>query len=258
MDSPQSLQPVSHRRRVGVGILIFVLGILATVIVGIVIASKNRAPEAELVWLDPAQFTRQMRTGSLKGLYYKTLNFAAPLLQHFRQPRKVILLKSQFLAVHGATVSELGLDGPTGTNATGALVWICPEFEKVQRQLKTIRDVELVNAPSITVGEGTAASLCCGNSDPKTGIFVGVTLDVAPKIVSHRLQLPMSAVYSELDAGSQANPIRTNFSAACRVLLPNAGGILIISPDTNNNNGTNYWLMLSATAIDGHGKAIKL
>lgn len=258
MNSPQLPHRVSNRRRIRLCIFIFTFAILATVIVGLAIALKNRAPEANLVWLDPARFARQIRPGPFKRLYYRALNFAAPVLQHFRRPKKTILVNSQILAVHGATVSQLGLGNPTGTNATGAQVWICPEFERTQRQLKTMKGVDVVNAPRIMVGDGTAASISCGNTYPKTGAFVGVTVDVAPKIVSHQLQLPMNVVYSELNGDSSANPIRTNLSAACRILVPNAGGILITSPEAQNRSGTNYWLILSAAAVDGLGKTIKL
>jgi len=53
-------------------------------------------------------------------------------------------------------------------------------------------------------------------------------------------------------------PVRTNLSAACRVTLQNAGGVLISSPVSRDLNGTNYWLILAPTAIDGYGKPIKL
>jgi hypothetical protein len=102
------------------------------------------------------------------------------------------------------------------------------------------------------------ASVCVGQSLPQTLIFIGVTLDVMPKIASHQIQLATSALYTGLNEGDTMSPVRTNLSATCRVFVPNAGGVLMASPGSKDINGTNYWLILSPAAVDGFGKPINL
>jgi hypothetical protein len=68
----------------------------------------------------------------------------------------------------------------------------------------------------------------------------------------------MGVVYSEGGQNKGASSIRTNLCVACRVTLPNAGGLLIKGADSRAENAINYWLLLCPTAIDAAGNAIKL
>ena len=162
--------------------------------------------------------------------------------------------------MHDATNGQFGVGAASWTNEAGTRAWILShsELDELRQRLKTLNGVDLVNAPGVTVADGTSASVSVGQTHPPTFAFVGITVDVTPKIASHHFQLAMSAVCTELNQSTATSPIRTNLSAACRVSLPNAGGILIKGPDTRDKNATNYWLILSPTAIDAYGKPIKL
>ena len=51
--------------------------------------------------------------------------------------------------------------------------------------------------------------------------------------------------------------IRTNLALLCQALIPNGGG-LVVDGGSAKGSGTNYWLIVSAAAVDARGKPIKL
>jgi hypothetical protein len=260
MDSTWAEQKPSRSKVIRIEIIIAVIALSVVCIFKITQSPQNAAPQATLVWLDPAEFAPKMRPGRLKMLYYKALNFTAPVWQRFRHPKTHILIASKVLAARGVTTTQLGVGAAIGTNDAGAHAWILSSsaMEDMRHRLKTLDGIDLVNAPTITVGDGTRASVLVGQSTPQTPTFVGMRVDVIPKIAAHQFQLAMSALYSEPNPGIEAGSVRTNLLVACRVMVPNGGGILITGPDPKDSNGTNYWLILSPTAIDGFGKPIRL
>src|ERR1051325_6619133 len=88
-----------------------IIAVVALLLVGTLVAflssSKNAASEPALVWLDPAQFTRQMHPGRLTRLYYKVLNLAAPLVKHFTSAKRQIMIDARFFASQGTAIEEL-------------------------------------------------------------------------------------------------------------------------------------------------------
>jgi hypothetical protein len=232
--------------------------VLVAALVGI-IAPKKPAPESTFVWLDPSQFARQRQPGRLKRLYYKVVNFTAPVWRHFTRPKTHILITSKILSVHGVTTSELGIGAATATNETGAQIWLLSPsaVADLRQRLNTANGIEVVNAPSVTTADGLPASIFVGHAQPQTLASIGVSLDVNPKIVAHQFHFDLNAVYTDANNGASMT-IRTNLSAACRVRLSNASGVLITSPGPKEVHGTNCWLILSATAIDGFGRTINL
>jgi hypothetical protein len=253
--------PVSHRpKRLRVWVFI-AAACLVAVIVAIIASNSpnNTAPEPNFVWLDQSQFARPMQPGRLKRLYYKVVNITAPVWKHFTQPKTTILIDSKILAVHGLSRGDAGIRAAMATNQTGAQIWMLSpsELDDLRKRLKTAHGIDVVNAPRIMDSDGMPASIFVGQALPRTSASVGVTIDVIPKIAAHHLQLAINGLYTEPN-DNPTIPIRTNLSAAFRVILSNAGGLLISSPLSRDLNGTNYWLILSATAIDGSGKPIKL
>jgi type IV secretory pathway VirJ component len=258
MDSPPPASASTPIKGIRIWIII-AAGCLILLMVALV-ASYKTTPKANFVWLDQRQFASQMQPGRFKMLYYKFVHLTGPVWQHFRRPKTQIHIASKFLAVRGVTTSELGIGTAMATNETGAQVWIFSpsELGDLRQRLKTASGIEVMNAPSVVTVGGQPASLAAGHPHPKTSAWIGVTLNVDPKVVSHQLQLVMSANYTESSDDTPTASIRTNLSAACRVQLPNAGGVMIADPESRDLNRTNYWLLLSATAIDGLGNPIKL
>jgi hypothetical protein len=255
MDSPPPVSAPNRKK----GLLIWFIIAATFLVVGIVaiISSNKPGPEPDFVWLDQTQFARQMHPGRLKRLYYKVVNFTAPVWRYFSRPRTQILITSKILSVHGVTASQLNILEPMATNGTGAQVWLLSpsQLADLGKRLKTVNGIDVVNAPRLITSDGERASIFVGSTRPQTLASIGISMDLSPNIVAHHLQLAMNALFTDENDGPTM-PIRTNLSAAFRVRLSNAGGVLMSSP--KDLNGTNYWLILSPTAIDGFGKPTKL
>lgn len=264
MDSPPPASGSNQRKKIRIWLIIAA----ACLMVGIVAINSSKEPVSEpnFVWLDQAQFARQMRPGRLKRLYYQLVYMTAPVWQRFRRPKTNIQITSKILAVHGVTAGDFGIGTAIATNESRTQAWILSpaELDELRQRLEASDGLDLINAPRITVADGMPASISVGTvtpiavGNPNPVTFVGITVDVNPKILSHRVALALSTVCSEPVESSATSPIRTNLSAACRLIMSNAGGVLITGPPPKEINGTNYWIILSPTAIDGFGKPIKL
>jgi hypothetical protein len=260
MDSLPSTPPPNRKKTIRTWIVIATVCLVVAIIT--IISSNKPKAEPTFVWLDQSQFARQMQPGRLKRMYYKVVKFTAPVWRHFSRPKTQILITSKILSVHGVTTDKLGIGAATATNETGAQVWLLSpsQLADLGKRLKTGNGIDVVNAPRLITTDGEQASIFVGHAQSQTLASIasiGISLNLSPKMVAHQLQLAMNALYTDDDDGPSM-PIRTNLSAACRVRLPNAGGVLITSPTPKDMNGTNCWLILSATAIDGFGKPINL
>ena len=56
---------------------------------------------------------------------------------------------------------------------------------------------------------------------------------------------------------SETKAVKTNLAVACRVLLPNAGGLVVDGGGARDASGKNHWLIVSPTAVDARGNPIK-
>jgi hypothetical protein len=262
MDSPKPPQPFSQSKRLRTGTIFVAVALLAVVIIGIAKSSQKAIPEPPLVWLDQSQFARQMQPGRLKRLYYKVyykvVSLTAPVWQRFRRPKRHVQIAAKILAVQGVTTGQLGIGAAIATNDSGTQVWIlsAAELNDLRQRLPTNR-FEVVWSPTITTEDGFGGGINSGQVLPQTSAWVGVNMVVSTKITSHELQLTIYTFYTKPN-DSPTIPIRTNLSAAFRAKLSNAGGMLISSPVSRDLNGTNYWLILESTAVDGYDKPIKL
>jgi len=83
---------------------------------------------------------------------------------------------------------------------------------------------------------------------------------VSPEVRSGSIQLLLGVTSTE-SVGSPATnaaALSTNLAVACRVLLPNSGGLVVAGRKTGDLRGTNFWLILSTSAVDARGQPIKL
>ena len=91
----------------------------------------------------------------------------------------------------------------------------------------------------------------------------GSSLEVAltPKIAHGAIRLLVGATATETDRSHRAQPREpadSNFSAACRVFIPNGGGLVISTPSAPDTGGGSYWFIVSPAAIDPRGNRINL
>jgi hypothetical protein len=96
MDSPLSASASNPQKRLGIWFIIagacLVVGILA------IITSNKSKPAPNFAWLDRDQFSLQVRPGRFKRLYYKLVNFTAPVWQHpsvHATPKEIEALQKQ-------------------------------------------------------------------------------------------------------------------------------------------------------------------
>jgi hypothetical protein len=254
MDSRPSTSPPNRTKVIRLWIIIAAICLVFAIVA--IISSNKPRPEPTFIWLDQTQFALQLRPGRLKRLYYKVVNLTAPVWQRFRRPKTQIQIATKILAVKGVTTGQLGIGVAIATNDSGTQVWILSvaELDDLRQSLKT-NGIQVVNAPSIITVDRQPASIFSGYSLPQISTS-GVSMYVNPTIASHELHLAINAVYTELN-DSPTTSVDTNISAACRVRVPNAGAVLITRP-AKDTYRTNYWLLMSSTAIDGYGKPIKL
>lgn len=215
--------------------------LLASLVISFVTRSRNAPPEPTFAWVDPAQFAAASRPGKIKALYYKALWLTAPIWKHLKGAKPQIRIASKILAVRNVTIGQLGIGVATGTNESATRAWILSpsELDELKERLKGFDGVDAVASPTILTSDGMAAMMFSGQTTPSLTPW-GMMMYVTPRIAAHQLKLAMNTTYSEAIDGTNGTYIRTNLSAACRVLVPSAGGVLIAGPDSKSKDGTNY------------------
>jgi hypothetical protein len=217
----------------------------------------------DLVWLSASEFGRITRPGPFTRVKYRLLRLAGPLLQRFMDNKPRVNIDSRFLCLSPVESDQLGLDAPAGTNADGGRAWILSstQLESVRRHLKSLPEGTTLVGPRITTMDGSQAQVFAGESTPVMGSLVstGVTLELTPQVSSRAIDLLIGITSTEAVASTASNAaaVRTNLALSCRVLFPNAGGLLVAGPSGPIHAGTDYWCLVSATAVDAQGKLLK-
>jgi hypothetical protein len=267
MDSPQPTSRSARFKRTGITIAA-TTALLVIVIFAAINRSANSTSKNTFAWLNPAQFGPQVRPGRIKLVYYKVLSFTATLWQRFRKPKTQIHIASKMLALRGVSPDQLGMGTPASTNENGMQAWILSPaaLDSLSERLRKMDGVEILGSPAVLTVDGMRAQVQIGKSymiSPPPAVFVpiGMVVDVNPKVSAHEFRLTVQALHTQTAQTAERGEsivIRTNLSAACSVNVPNTGGLVITGPPTRDPNKTNYWFILSPTAVDPAGNAIKL
>ena len=224
----------------------------------VVVITLTSARKEKLVWLPAEALPRAMQPSAFARLRYSFIRFTAPLWRWHRSRRPNIKVNSKLVQLTASTTAQTGLGSATATNADGTRAWILSAEDFSALKPKIIAERSEVSETSITVYNGgpARATLGPGSMYPqKTGspLPVGLTIDVVPSLAGHSIRIILGATYTRLTNSAPATfGIVTNFSAACRVLIPNGGGLVLENP------GTNYLFLLSPMAVDGRGNPLKL
>ena len=250
-------KPNRRRRR---RLVLAVLGMLVLVITLLLILLPRPGPP--FVWLTPAEMARFTQPGPLTRLKHELMNLTAPLWRRYWSTQPQILVDSRLLTLSAAAADQTGLGAPVATNTDGMHAWILspPELSTFLQRLKTTPDASLLSRPRIQTATGTKGQMFIGGTVSVAGINtpVGVTMDLIPNLISGSIRLTFALTSTEMKAPSgQAEALRTNLAVACRVLLPNAGGLVLEGGSARDANGTNHWLIISPTAVDARGNPIK-
>jgi len=244
------------------------LGIIASGVLLLAIAFlcfHSTPPDGKVVWLRPDELARIENGGPLARIRDKLMQWTAPLWKSYWSSQPQILIDSSLLTFSAAETDQTGLGAPVATNRDGMRAWILSsaELSAFRQRLNSIPDASLLNRPRAQTAAGASAQTFVGSTARLAGknVPIGLTLDLAPKVRSGSLELLLGVTSTEMIVSPSANAtqvLSTNVALACRVLLPNSGGLVVASCNARHSYGTNYWLILSPTAVDARGNPIKL
>jgi hypothetical protein len=256
-ETPPTPAAPSRRRA-----LLYFLAISASLLVILVVLFLVFAsPNEQFTWLTPAQMAQATHAGPLTQLKYKLIRLAGPLMRFYHSHRPNILISSNILKTSSPT-APAGLGPPFITNSSGMSAWILSPAELLsfRQALKTNSDMTMLTSPRIMTTSGSSTRAMLGQSisfSPGGITNIGITLDTSPTAAASSVKLLLGASSTELAGQSVTNGIKTNFSAACRVVLPDAGALVMNCRNADSSNPTNYWLIVSPVLVDATGKPIK-
>jgi hypothetical protein len=243
--------PASRQRLKLIGAMVVAILFLATLILSL---SHKRHASAPLVWIEPGELARHMEPGPFTRLKYRILRIG-PLWNWYMKGRYQILIKTELFTLIPEAASRLEPSSQCQTNKDDARAWILSpeEVERLKRNLKAVSEVFLTHAFNLTTYDGGQAQMSDGPGPPAGP--AGATIDMLPRVVAHSLSLLLGATYTEskLLTDGATRGVATNLITACRVSLPNGGGLLLKGGNPRISSQTNYWLFISATAIDSRG-----
>ena len=267
MDGPIESAPAldnsrNPQRNVALTPVLLSLGIL---VVGTFFFFLFRAPpDQRVVWLTPAEFRQSTQPGPFTRIKYDIINLTGPLFRRFLRFRPQINIDSSLMALSAAASEATDLGKPTATNAAGLRAWVLSpnDLQSFQARLKSIPEAAVVSRPRISTANSIQSQLFVGESPlpGSTSIPVGLRVDIMPKVANGTIRLLVCVVSTERVASPQDNfsLIRTNISVSCEVSLPSGGALAVDAGPAKAAGGTNYWFIISPTAIDASGKPIKL
>src|SRR5947207_2331065 len=235
------------------GVLLLVITLLLT------LASRSGPPFA---WLTQAELAQLANPGPLTQLKEKVIILTLPLWMRFWNTQPQILADSSLLILPTAAAEQTGLGTPVATNGNGMRAWVLPptELEALRQRLNVIPGASFGNKLRIHTVGGLGGQAFTGGTTRVAGINtpIGVTVHLIPKFVSSSVKLTLAVRSTEIGAPSgQAEAVKTNLAVACRVLLPNAGGLVVDGGGARDASGKNHWLIVSPTAVDARGNSIK-
>jgi hypothetical protein len=222
----------------------------------VVMLSSPEKPES-FVWMTPEQLALILKPSKLTQLKYTVLRWPGPW-RWFQGRKTLILIESRWVALPAGT--DLPIEHPLlcNTNRDGARIWIVPaeELASFKTQVKMVTGLEEKAQMRLTTAHGLQSGMLSGSSAPAPlSAFCGFAADILPKIADGSFKLLLGITASEPDTSAQAI-VRTNLSFACRAIVPNGGALIVDA--AKNNSGTNYWVIVSPTAVDAKGNPIKL
>jgi hypothetical protein len=260
MDSTKSptASPQRNRRRPLRVAIALAIVILFAIIAAFVTESSS---DQTVTWLSPDGVTRSMRPSRLETLKYKLMTLTG---RFWRSPGRIqIDCHSKLLLLSPATAGQLNLGAASSTNKSGARAWILTEagLNSFRQLIKTNTAINTQFAPEIIAADGMRCQSSMGNSVVVNDkpVTIGTIVDLVPKVVSHSVRLTVGVTSTELLPPSADNlpKVKTNVAAACRVSVPNAGGILVDGGTPTNADGKTYWFLISPVLINPDGTRAK-
>ena len=235
------------------GVLLLVITLLLT------LASRPGPPFA---WLTQGEMARLTHPRPLTRLKEKVIILTLPLWMRYWNTQPQILVDSSLLTLSTAAVEQTGLGTPVATNCNGMRAWVLPptELKALRQRLNVLPDASSGTRLRIHAVSGMGVQAFTGGTTRIAGTNtpVGLTVHLIPKYVSPSVELTLDATWTEIGAPSgQVEAVKTNLGVACRVLFPNAGGLVVDGVNAWDASGKNHWLIVSPTTVDARGNPKK-
>jgi hypothetical protein len=220
-------------------------------------------PANDLIWLTPAQFAQASHAGPWTRLKYRVKALLGPALKYVRPSRPNIITRETMLALNAEAARLAEPQRPAmATNTAGISVWelSAAELKAVQQRLPTLPGAQTLRTGAIVTASGGQARLMMldAQSPGARSAPAGLTCDASAKYSGGAICLLLGLTSTEkAPAGAgQSQSLQTNFTFACRARLENAGALLIERRADGSSASTNYWFIVSSTAVDARGNPI--
>ncbi|HWW00594.1 MAG TPA: hypothetical protein VNZ64_12925 [Candidatus Acidoferrum sp.] len=260
MNSLESMMPVDGRPKPRRRVEIILAMALLAVLLGIVLLWRSFSYRSEpaFQWLTPAEFSHTTRLTPFTGIAYKLMNLAPALWRGYLSRRPHLSISARLYALTQGAEMQIGLPAASSTNTHGERAWFLSpvELKALQQEATTNLSFRLVTQAGIQTADGLHCTVMTGTSASNP---TGLTLDALPKVSPGWVRLLAAASSIENRQGSSpfSATLHTNLAAAFRVRIPNQGGLLLAAPTDKSGSETNYWILISGTAVDSTGVPIK-
>ena len=236
-------------------VLLLVLGF------GIFLALRP-APADRLVWMTPPQFARASNPGPFARLKYQIRNLLGPALKYLRPLRPNIITRVNLIGLNNEAAQLASPQKPPwATNAEGFRVWELSEaeFKKAKQLLKTMG--KPTTESTMVAASGGRAHMALFDTPPPGASYgpVGLNCDVTTRYANGVVKILLGLTWTEKPSATAgaSNNSQTNLALAFRASIANAGALLIQRRTSGNPGGTNYWFLVSTTAVDARGNPLR-
>ncbi len=242
----------SYRRRI-------LLAALALIILGSLTVFVLDALSPRMVWLTPAELQQASQQGVISRLKYRLAVALGPLNRFiFHRKKDFVHIDSSILALSSASSAKINLGAPMTTNPGGARAWILSpeELNSFTNQLNALPDHAHVSKPRIDTVDGVRSQMSVGNRVRVGNDYaqIGLLVDIIPKVANGKIKLIVGVTDTEHPESDSLSAVKTNLAVACRVIVPDAGAVVI---DGGGTGESHYWLVISPVIVDATGKPIK-
>jgi hypothetical protein len=220
--------------------------------------------DEDLIWLTPSQFAQASSAGPWTRIRYRVKALLGPALKYLRPQRPSIVTHG---TLYGLSAEAARLAEPqkpaVATNSDGVIAWelSSAEFKRMQQRLPTVPGAASLKTGVIVTASGGQAQIMMLDPQPPGARSAqgGLTCDANAKYSAGSIYLLLGVISTEKVPASAgvSGSLQTNFAFACRSHLENAGALLITKRDPGSSGGTNYWFLVSPTAVDSRGNPIK-
>ena len=240
--------------------LAWIVGGIALLALLVWCASLERGKPKAFMWAEPSQLKHEIEPGLITRLKFRVLRLPGPFWRWYMRGREQILVETRLLALTVGATQRAEPSSLCWTNRAGVRAWVLSP-EKVngfKQRLNSLPGVSTANSLKLTTFDGGQAEVSDGSPVASTtnSIFAGLSVGLLPKVAGDLLKLQLVATSTATDSSPVGTGVGvvTNLVAACQVLLSNGGGLVVGGAPDGGSHPTNYWIMISAMAVDAQGR----